>query len=105
MSKPLVIRPRAAVDVREQMRYLTESASLDVAIRFFNAFEAALERLRKFPQSGARWPTDNPELQGLRRLQMTIFPVSIFYRETETHVRIVRVLHGRRNLPSLLDEL
>ena len=87
------------------MRYLAESSALDVALRFFNEFESALERLRTFPRSGAPWPTDNPELEGLRRLQMRAFPVSIFYRDTETHIRIVRVRHGSRDLPSLLDEL
>ena len=48
--------------------------------------------------------SSNPELQGLRRLQMTTFPVSIFYLDTEPHVEIVRVLHGSRDLPALLDE-
>ena len=92
------------MDVGAQAYYLAGASSRAVAIRFLNDFDAALVRLREFPRIGTRWPTDNPELQGLRRLQMTTFPVSIFYLDTEPHVEIVRVLHGSRDLPALLDE-
>ena len=87
------------MDVAAQAHYLA-----GVAIRFLNDFDVALGRLREFPRIGTRWPSDNPELQGLRRLQMRTFPVSIFYLDMEPYVEIVRVLHGSRDLPALLDE-
>ena len=92
------------MDVAAQAHYLASAASRAVALRFLNDFDAALVRLREFPRIGTLWPSDNPELQGLRRLQMRTFPVSIFYLDREPHVEIVRVLHGNRDLPALLDE-
>ena len=92
-------------DVRGQIRFFSTTASRDIAIRFVDAFEGALDRLRDFPRQGAPWPTDNPELQGIRRLLMTTFRIWIFYRETDSHIEIVRVLHGSRDLPALLDNV
>ena len=91
-------------DVRGQARFLATAASREIATRFIDAFEAVLERLQQFPRQGTPWPTGNPELQGIRRLLMTTFRIWIFYRETPTHIEIVRVLHGSRDLPALLDE-
>ena len=92
------------MDVDAQAHYLAGAASRAVAIRFLNDFDAVLVRLREFPRIGMLWSSDNPALQGLRRLQLRTFSVSIFHLDTEPHVEIVLVLHGSRDLPALLDE-
>lgn len=40
---------------------------------------------------------------GLRHRSMSRFPYLTFYRERDDRVEIVRVLHERRDIPSVID--
>lgn len=91
------------MDAYEQVRYLAQH-SLETATRFTTYLRAAFERLVQFPHLGRAWPTHNPNLTDLRRLMMTNFPVSIFYRARPETLEIIRVLHNSRDLPSELSD-
>ncbi len=103
MPDTLILLPGAEADIYEQGLYLIER-SPEAAARFVTELRAAFERLLRFPRIGRPWPTRNPELRGLRRLTMTTFPLSIFYRAGQGTVEIVRVLHHRRDLPPDLQD-
>ncbi len=59
-------------------------------------------RFRRLRKSARRF--DSPALSGLRMWPVPHFEHwLIFYIPTDTAVQIVRVLHGARDLPTILD--
>lgn len=106
MNPSGTFRPAARRDVREQMLYLEDQANEETAVQYYDAVLATCRLLAEQPLSGKVFETRVGQLEGLRR-----FPVSgafrkylIFYQPTETGIDIVRVLHGSRNIESILDE-
>ena len=102
--KPTVLwTPQARVDILDI--YLT--IGLDnpgAAERFYFAMEARTKRLASQPRIGPRRPEIRPQARVLVER-----PYLILYEthpDTDdgpiTEVEIVRILHGRRDLPSLL---
>ncbi len=99
---PIIIHDQAREDVNEQAHYLAQDTP-EVAVRFLEEFERAIEQLLSFPNLGRAWPTKNPNLQGLRRFPLKGFPLSLFYLPTEKTIEIIRVLHYSRRLPPELQ--
>lgn len=67
---------------------------VDVAEPFAAALNQTVERLQMFPRSGT--PVEG--FEDVRRARLRGFPYGLFYRLAETdEVRIVRVLHSRRD--------
>jgi toxin ParE1/3/4 len=104
VSRRLVVSPRAQADVDEHAAYL-DDRNPDAGWRFLVEIHDAFDRLPTFPHLGQAWPTTRTELVGVRRLVLTTFPISLFYRATETVVEVLRVLHHARDIPPLLDDL
>lgn len=104
MSHSYVARPQAHLDLAENAYHLAEE-SLEVADRFLDAAERAFEKLAEFPELGARREYNNLRLKGLRMWPIPDFPRHlVFYLPAERGIEVVRVLHGARDLKSLLGE-
>lgn len=72
----------------------------DAADRVVSAFEKQVALLANQPELGLL----KPKLRGLRLWPVTDFPnYLIFYRQREGRIEIVRILHGARDLPSILE--
>jgi len=99
-----VIRPRAQDDILRQFRwYLVEQDAPDAASRFLEAVEASVERLLSMPYSGAARVLRNPALAGLRFWPVKDFDeFLIFYVVAGDTVRVIRILHGKRDLDRIL---
>jgi toxin ParE1/3/4 len=55
--------------------------------------------LAQFPGMGARREFRNPKLAGMRLWPITRFPkYLIFYQPTKRGIRVVRVIHGARDV-------
>ncbi len=98
-------RPQAKQDLIEQATYLYLAEPLtDVSERFLTSAEAAFGRLADLPGLGARVDLTAPRLADLRRWPVPGFRNHlIFYRQTDTGIDVVRVLHGARDLAALLE--
>jgi toxin ParE1/3/4 len=101
-----VIRPRARDDITRQFRwYLVQQDAPDAAFRFVDAVEESVEQLLRTPNMGAPRELRNPALQGLR-----VWPVKefdeflIFYVVQADTLRIIRVLHGKRDIDRILKK-
>jgi toxin ParE1/3/4 len=102
MSLRILQRRRARQDILEIIAYIGER-NPQAAGRVFAAYERALTSLARSPAIGRRYPSDNPRLEGLRAFPIGRFrSYLIFYRHTADALDVVRVLHGRRDLASLL---
>lgn len=104
MTVRLIITPAADRDLEEIAAYLGQE-SVTAADRFMAASETAFVSLLGEPGIGARFPVSDSRLANLRRRRMPQFGnYLVFYRVTEDAVQIVRVLHGARDLESILSD-
>jgi toxin ParE1/3/4 len=98
------VRERAAeTDVAGHARY--QERSVEAAIGFLDAFDAALDLLGRWPEIGGVCDFKSPPLDGMR-----VWPISgfksylIFYRIRADELEVVRVIHGARDLGSIFRE-
>ncbi|MDN5215578.1 type II toxin-antitoxin system RelE/ParE family toxin [Fulvivirgaceae bacterium BMA12] len=86
-------------DIDKIFDYTKVEFGFDQAVKYVSEFEDFFERL-----------LDNPELGKKRdeiKAGLRSFPKAahvIFYRVLNDRIRIVRVLHGSRDLPKFLDK-
>ena len=97
------VLPAADRDLDDQAAYLASQASLETALRFYDAASTTFARLAGAPGTGERWPTADPRLVGLRVARIEGFDKHlVFYRPASDGIEIVRVLHGARDIESVL---
>jgi toxin ParE1/3/4 len=95
----------ARADLIEITTYFLEQSeqSLSLARRFLLSFEETARMLAKYPKIGR--PVEFLQDRQMRHLAIRRFDrYRIFYEERADAVRIVRVLHGARDLASILGE-
>jgi toxin ParE1/3/4 len=99
------IRPAARDDILRQYRYyLIEENSPIAAERFLKAVKTAIVQVCKRPGLGVPITLSNPRLAGLRSWPVAGFPViRVYYLVSENLVRVVRVLHGKRDISTVLE--
>ena len=72
-----------------------ESRRTGLGLEFFNAIDAAIERVLRFPAAGEpvpRVPSDLP----VRQAAVTRFPYQVVYLDTPDAIRILAIAHDRR---------
>jgi plasmid stabilization system protein ParE len=81
------------------VRYLLEHDARAAAERFPDAVDQALERLLDMPGMGVLQAFTHPQLGAMRAWQVPGFPsMYIYYQEISGGIRIIRILHSKRNL-------
>src|SRR5258707_187310 len=104
MSVRHVIRPKAKDDIIEQFRYYLLEDAFDAALRFLEAVDESIEQVCKMPKAGAPRQFKNPALVGLRSWPVRGFDeIRIYYVAEREVLRVIRVLHGRRNIRKILE--
>ena len=101
-----VLRSGARRDIlRRYEYYLIEKDAEAVAERFVVAVQAAIERICEHPGIGAPKALSNPKLAGLRSWPVKGFPeIRVYYLVSRGAVRVVRVLHGKRDIDPMLED-
>jgi toxin ParE1/3/4 len=104
MSHALRILPAAEVDIDAAAAYIARD-NLKAALRFYDAVEHAYLELAEHPKRWPRYELDHPRLAKLRKRSVAGFKnYLIFYHTICDVVEIIRVLHGARDIPSLLAD-
>jgi toxin ParE1/3/4 len=100
------IRTAAREDIlRQYFYYLIEKDAARAAERFLEAVQSAIELLCQMPGAGTPKILENPSLPGLRSWPVRGFTaMRIYYIHSEDGLRIVRVLHGKRDIDPLLED-
>jgi toxin ParE1/3/4 len=101
----VLYRQTATDDVIRQFRYYLVDENLpDVAVRFRDAVRSTVESLRQHPLVGPRYHSNNPKLQSLRSWPVAGFEaIRIYYLPDNDAIRVIRVLHGKRDLKRILE--
>lgn len=102
----VVLSPRANADILDQYRYyLVEQDAEAAAERFLSAVPLAIEALRLHPGIGSRKQLSNPMLRELRSWPVLGFSaIRLYYLHNEDTIRILRVLHGKRDIDPLFED-
>jgi toxin ParE1/3/4 len=96
--------PRARIDLAEIFSYIAND-NLPAAERFVEAAEDAFAKLADMPGMGPEWGSKKRSLRGVRFWPIKGFTnYLIFYRRLEDGVRILRVIHGARNIEKVFDD-
>jgi toxin ParE1/3/4 len=104
VSGRIVTRPSADQDLDDCFGYIAVD-SLESAQRFLKAAETAFDSLSQMPEMGSPREVRNPALVGLRSWPVPGFRnYLIFYLPIEDGIEVIRVLHGARDIPRLLEE-
>ena len=104
MARKLVsARPQAIQDLADIAVYLAEeSGNEDLAFRFLDAAGEGLEHLAEMPGLGVTREYNNPDLAGVRMWRVPGFPSHlIFYRDVESCIEVIRVLHAKRDIETV----
>jgi len=107
MSARANFTPQAEQDLLDQAVYLAENASLETSDRFLDAAGQTADKLAGMPEMGKTWDGIHEETrEAIRLWSVYDFPkILIFYRIESTGIVVLRVLHGARDFPPLLEEL
>jgi plasmid stabilization system protein ParE len=97
------IRPNAKDDILRQFRYYLLEGALGDANDFLDAVDESIGVLCGMPEIGAPKLVRNPALAGLRSWPVKGFEdILIFYIVQSDALRVVRVLHGKRDIKKIL---
>ncbi len=98
-----VARPAAREDILEQFQYYVREEALDVAVQFVDAVDQSIEYLCLHPQHGAPRHLGSHLLTGLPSWPVKGFAdIRIYYLVEPPIIRVIRVLHGKRDVGSIL---
>jgi toxin ParE1/3/4 len=98
-----IIRPAAREDIVRQFRYYLMEDAAVAAARFLDAVDESIQAICRMPHIGAPKSLKNPALSGLRSWAVKGFEdILIFYVVQPDTLRVVRVLHGRRDIKKIL---
>jgi toxin ParE1/3/4 len=99
-----VIRPKAKDDIIRQFRYYLLEDANEIATRFLDAVDESIEAICQMPHIGAPTQFKNTIFSGLRTWTVKGFEdMLIFYVVQPDVVRVVRVLHGRRDIKRIME--
>lgn len=91
-------------DQLDQAEYFDSVGGEALGDRFLDGCQNAFDRLAAYPESGTIVRYRNAALVGCRFILVPGFEkILIFYRIAKDRIEIIRVLHGARDLESLLD--
>ena len=94
--KQLHITTPARADIDEALAYLATEAGLQVALDFADRIDALMFRLADVGHSGVSREWLSP---GLR--MTTIGRYCVYFRISQTETRIIRFLHGSRDISAI----
>ena len=103
--KPVRLYALAEADLDAAAVHYTRESGLELGLRFYDSVESGLQRIARNPAIGSLRHSDHAALSGVRAWPVPGFADHIiFYRNTEASIEVIRILHGARDLPPLLED-
>jgi plasmid stabilization system protein ParE len=101
----ITYRQASLDDVTRQFRYyLVNQDAPEVAVRFRDSVRRSVKAISAQPAIAPRFILQNPELKTLRSWPVAGFEaVRLYFLLGNDTMRIIRILHGRRNVRTILE--
>ena len=97
-------KPQVIEDLIDLATYIGED-NLEVSDRFLFAAEETFKQLGKMPRMGKLCQFSHPNLSGVRQQSIKGFrKYLIFYREIDSVIEILRVIHSARDIEEVFLE-
>jgi toxin ParE1/3/4 len=97
-------RPQVICDLIDIATYIAAN-NLENGEQFLYAAEITFKQLGKMPKMGRSCQFPHPRLQNIRQVAVKGFRnYLIFYQVTEAGVDVLRVIHGSRDIETILEE-
>ena len=96
MARAVIWSPAARVDLREIEAYISSRSPFN-ARRFIEKFREAADKQQDFHYSARMIP----EFQDPTRRETFVYQWRLMFRVEDDHIRILRVVHGRRLLSNV----
>ncbi|MDR3622230.1 MAG: type II toxin-antitoxin system RelE/ParE family toxin [Paludisphaera borealis] len=104
MSLVIHKRPASEQDLDDVFYHYLSQGSIRTARRFLAQTEATFQRLARMPSIGTLVDPDHPTRPTLRYMPVSRFrKYVVFYLPILGGIDVIRVLHGARDLESILD--
>lgn len=104
MTLRILITPKANLDLDDLCDYIAQN-NPDAALRFFDATRQTIATLAQTPGVGSLYLVDNPRLANLRKCGVRgVEKYLIFYLASEELLTVVRIIHGSRDIPTILEQ-
>lgn len=103
-AKPVNPRERAKRDIQEAVDHYVDTAGDETALGFVGAVARAFDHIGSHPATGSPRHAHELGLPGLRHWPLKRFPYLVFYVERADRVDVLRVLHGRRDIPAWIPD-
>jgi len=103
-TKPVIPREQANQDIDEALAYYLSEGTEAAALGFIDFLEQAYSHIARHPATGSLHYSHELNLPGLRFWPLKHYPYLVFFVEHPTHIDIWRVLHGKRDIPTWLQE-
>jgi toxin ParE1/3/4 len=97
------VRPSADLHLDGQAEYLAREASIEAALRFYDAAASTFENLARTPGVGERRESSNPRLAGLRVWRIDGFPKHPSFIGSSTMVSRLSASSMARDIDSVLE--
>jgi toxin ParE1/3/4 len=98
-------RPLARFDLIEEADFIEQVYGHEKADTFLDAAQKTFESLAAMPLMGSLRSHLAAEIPDLRQWRIKGFEdYLIFYRPLADGVEIIRILHGKRNIPTILED-
>ncbi len=105
MTRRFLLSREASDELDESASYLAENAGLETALRFHENAEATFRDLLQHPGMGRPRSFRSERLVGARSRPITGFENwLVFYVPIEGGIRVLHVLHGAREIESILGD-
>lgn len=102
----LFIHLAAEQDILRQVEWYAEQGLPDIARRFHTSTLATFDTLLSVPNAGTRKAAIHEKLAGLRVWPLRGFDeFRVFYLLAHETLTVLRVLHGKRDIGAILDEM
>lgn len=98
MESKLIFSDLALNDLEEIVLYISKD-SKENAINFYNILMESAKMLESFPLLGVLVP--DKKLSSRKYRMLIIGDYLLFYKTNNQEIRVLRVLHGRRDYPYL----
>ena len=100
----VLYRQAASDDIVPQFRYyLLTAEAPEIALRFREAVKRTIQSLGQNPHVGPRYSSSNSRVQNLRSWPAAGFEaIRIYYALEADAMHIIRILHGKRDMRSIL---
>jgi len=100
--KRLLRRALADKDVVSATDYYLSHAP-EYVHSFIDALQQAYRHIQCYPESDSLKYAQILDLPGLRVWKCQSYPYLVFYLEQEAHIEVWRVLHEKRDVPTMLQ--